>query len=103
VKVYYDQAHLVDTSGSTIEPEHEYLVAEGAFVYSLFARAIGQANTFDTTGATQQAQTMPHVRIAQERLDHWRRQLRYLAAQVRTRALYPPGNPPAARDTVQPW
>jgi hypothetical protein len=103
VKVYYDQAHLVDASGSTIEAEHEYLVAEGAFVYSLFARTIGAANTFDTTATgTPMPNAMQHLRVAEARLAHWRRQLRRVASQVQTRSLYPPGSRPYARDVVQP-
>lgn len=103
VKVYYDQMHLVDGSGSTIEAEHEYLVAEGAFIYSLFGRTIGAANTFDTaTSGTPMPNAMQHLRLAEARLAHWRRQLRRVAGQVQTRTLYPPSSRPALRDVVQP-
>lgn len=103
VRVYYHQGHLVDASGSTIEPEHEYLIAEGAFCYSLFARAIGAANTFDSaTSGTPMPQTFQHLRVAEARLANWRRQLRRVANQLQTRRLYPPAGRPEARDMVQP-
>lgn len=102
VRVYYHEQHLVDGSGSTIAAQHEYLIAEGAFIYSLFGRTIGMANTFDVSGTNQQANTMPHLRVAQERLDHWRRQLAKIGNELRTAAMYAPGSRIAAKTVVGP-
>jgi hypothetical protein len=103
IRAYYNQAHLVDGSGSTIEPEHEYLIAEGAFIYSLFARTIGAANTLDTaTSGTPTPNTFMHLRIASERLANWRRQLRRIAGQLQSRAVYSPSTRPFLRNVVQP-
>jgi hypothetical protein len=103
VNVYYDQRHLVDGAGSTIEPGHEHLIAEGAFCYSMFARTIGAANTFDTAaGGTPMPQTFQHLRIAEARLANWRRQLRRVAGQLQARGLYPAATHAASRDSVQP-
>ena len=100
VRVYYTQQHLVDGSGSTIEPEHESVVVEGATAMAIMARAMGAASSAETS--TTAPQTYQHLRVAQTRLDRWRDLLRRLAGETRPRQLYTPASAPLGRDIVQP-
>lgn len=86
VRLFYDQQHLVDGSGSTIATAHEHAIVEGATVFAILARAIGAANTAET--ATIAPQTYQHLRVAETRLEHWRRQLRALGGALERRAVY---------------
>jgi len=97
-RVYYEQAHLVDTSGSTVEPEHEHVVVEGATAFALLARAAGAAQTLETAAA--QPQTYQHLRLAQSRLAHWRTQLRRLGGRAMRARLYTPAGGPVQRSIV---
>jgi hypothetical protein len=102
VRVYYTAQHLVDGAGSTVQPEHEHLIVEGATALALLARSAGAAQTFET--ATAQPTTYQHLRIAQVRLDRWRRSIRALGGQWRGRSFYPPHTAPVGRDVVTfPW
>ncbi len=86
VRVCYDQGHLVDGSGSTIAAAHEHVIVEGATVFAILARAMGAANTAETS--TVAPQTYQHLRVAETRLEHWRTQLRTLGGALERRALY---------------
>ena len=97
-RVYYEQAHLVDTAGSTVAPEHEHVIVEGATAFALLARAAGAAQTLET--ATNQPQTYQHLRLAQSRLAHWRAQLRRLRGHAVRRRLYTPAGGPVQRSVV---
>lgn len=98
-RVYYEQAHLVDASGSTILPEHEYVIVEGGIAFAVLARAVGAANTLDVT--TQQVQTYQHLRIAQERLAAWRGHLRRVGGRAVRRRLYAPSARPVQLNVVE--
>jgi len=87
-RVYYEQTHRVDTDGSTVPPEHEHVIVEGATAFAVLARAAGAANTLEVS--TPQPQTHQHLRIAQTRLEHWRIQLRRLGGRVVRRQLVVP-------------
>ena len=97
-RVYYEQGHLVDTAGSTVEQEHEHVIVEGAAAFAVLARAAGAAQTLET--ATNQPQTYQHLRIAQTRLAHWRAQLRRLSGRVVRRRLFVPAGGPVQRSVV---
>lgn len=98
VRCYYTQQHLVDAGGSTIAAAHETVVVEGAAALAILARAMGAAETAET--ATVAPQTYQHLRIAQERLDRWRDQLRRLSATIGRSAFYTPAAAPVSRDVV---
>jgi hypothetical protein len=98
VRLYYTQRHVVDASGSTIDPAHESVIVEGAAAHAILARAMGAANTAET--ATVAPQTYQHLRVAQERLDRWRALLRRLSGRIDRRVLYVPGSGPLRRDVV---
>jgi hypothetical protein len=85
VRVYFEQAHRVDALGSTVAPEHEHVVVEGAVALAVLARVAGAAKTFETAAA--QPQTYQHLRLAQQRLETWRAQLRRLGGRVAQRRL----------------
>jgi hypothetical protein len=90
VRVYYEQAHFVDATGSTLPTELEYVVVEGAAAFAVLARATAVATTW--VAATVQPQTYQHLRIAQSRLAGWRAMLRRLGGHtVRHRLSAPMG------------
>lgn len=95
--VFYEQAHLIDGSGSTIEAEHEGVIVQGAAAFALLSRATGAAETLETAAA--QPVTYQHLRIAQARLAEWRRALRRLGGMTRRQVFAPVGRP-AGRDVV---
>jgi hypothetical protein len=97
-RVYYEQGHLVDGSGSTVAPEHEHVIVEGAAALALLARVAGAAQTLETS--TNQPQTYQHLRLAQERLTRWRAQIRRLGGQVVRRQAYAPSTAPVSRSVV---
>ncbi|MGE0543690.1 MAG: hypothetical protein AB7R89_26300 [Dehalococcoidia bacterium] len=97
-RVYYEQGHLVDGSGSTIDPAHEYVIVEGASALALLARVAGAAQTLET--ATTQPQTYQHLRLAQSRLARWRAQLRRLGGRLVQRRVYAPSASPLQRSVV---
>jgi hypothetical protein len=97
-RVYYEQGHLVDGSGSTIDAAHEHVIVEGACALALLARVAGAAQTLET--ATTQPQTYQHLRLAQERLVRWRAQLRRLAGRMVHRRLYTPSGSPVQASVV---
>jgi hypothetical protein len=97
-RVYYEQRHLVDGSGSTIAPEHEYVIVEGGTAFAILARAAGAANTLETS--TSQPMTHQHLRIAQSRLEHWREQIRRLSGRVVRHRLFVPASGPVQRSVV---
>lgn len=94
--VHYTQAHLIDSSGSTVEPEHEGVIVQGAAALALLSRATGAAQTLETS--TNQPVTYQHLRLAQERLRQWRVQVRRLGGMGR-RQMYSQ-QPSAARRNV---
>ena len=96
-RVYYEQAHLVDSAGSTVAAEHEHTIVEGAAL-ALLARVAGAAQTLETS--TNQPQTYQHLRLAQTRLARWRADLRRLGGCVVRRQLYTPGTAPVQRTVV---
>jgi hypothetical protein len=97
-RVYYEQRHLVDESGSTVAPEHEHVIVEGATAFALLARAAGAAQTLET--ATAQPLTYQHLRIAQSRLAHWRAQVRRLSGRVVRHRLFVPAGGPVQHSAV---
>lgn len=97
-RVYYEQAHLADASGSTVESEHEHVVVEGAAALAMMARTAGAAQTAES--ATSQPQTYQHLRIAQTSLARWRASLRLLSGRLRGQQLYMPGGAPVQRHVV---
>lgn len=97
-RVYYEQQHLVDGSGSTVAPQHEHVIVEGATAFALLARAAGAAQTLEA--ATEQPLTYQHLRIAQSRLAHWRAQIRWLSGRVVRRRLLVPASGPVQRSAV---
>jgi hypothetical protein len=97
-RVYYEQGHLVDGSGSTIDAAHEHVIVEGASALALLARVAGAAQTLEA--ATAQPQTYQHLRLAQSRLARWRAQLRRLGGRVVQRRLYAPSTAPVQRSVV---
>lgn len=98
VRVYFEQAHLVDDTSSTIAPEHEHVIVEGAAALAVLARAAGAAQTLET--ATEQPMTYQHLRIAQSRLASWRNQIRRLAGGVGRRRLYVTSSRPVETGVV---
>src|SRR5215207_7435724 len=97
-RVYYEQAHLVDASGSTVAAEHEHVIVEGAAAMALLARVAGAAETLET--ATTLPQTYQHLRLAQARLARWRAGLRRLGGRVVRRSLYAPATAPVQAHVV---
>ena len=97
-RVYYEQAHLVDTTGSTVAAVHEHTIVEGAAAFALLARVAGAAQTLET--ATNQPQTYQHLRLAQARLARWRADLRRLGGRVVRQRLYAPAGAPVQRTVV---
>jgi hypothetical protein len=97
-RVYYEQGHLVDGSGSTIDPAHEHVIVEGASALALLARVAGAAQTLESAAA--QPQTYQHLRLAQSRLARWRAQLRRLGGRMVQRRLYPPSGSPVQTSVV---
>lgn len=97
-RVYYEQAHLVDAAGSTVAPEHEHVIVEGAAALALLARVAGAAQTLET--ATTQPQTYQHLRLAQSRLARWRAELRRIGGRVVRRSMYAPAAPPVSKSVV---
>lgn len=98
VRAYVEQAHLVDSVGSTLEPEHEVVVVEGATAIAILARAMGAANAAESS--TAPPQTYQHVNIAQARLTRWHAMLRRLSARPVVRFAVTPAAAPTKRDTV---
>ena len=99
VAVYYTQQHLVDGSGSTIEPEHEHVIVEGAAAQAGLARAV-QAASYAEAALTNPV-TFQHLRPAQQRLERWREHLRALGSgRLRRRQSYSPSTAPASRSIV---
>lgn len=97
-RVYYEQGHLVDGSGSSIDSGHEHVIIEGACALALLARVAGAAQTLET--ATTQPQTYQHLRLAQARLARWRAQLRRLGGRMAHRSLYTPFRSPVQTSVV---
>src|SRR5215218_3175440 len=97
-RVYYEQAHLVDAGGSTIAPEHEHVVVEGAAALALLARVAGAAQTLET--AADQPVTYQHLRLAQARLARWRADLRRLGGRLVRRSAYTPAAAPVQLHVV---
>jgi hypothetical protein len=99
VRVYYEQKHLVDGAGSTVEAEHEHVIVVGACAYGLLARHAGAAQTQDS--ATASAHTMPHLRLGQEWYRRYQRLLDEAGRRrVRTRRFYVPATSPIGRGVV---
>ena len=98
VRVYYEQAHLVDAVASTLESEHEYAVVEGAAAFAVLARATAAANAWMISSV--QPQTYQHLRIAQSRLAAWRSSLRRLGGRTVRQRFYVPAGGPAQRSVV---
>jgi len=98
-RVYFEQGHLVDGSGSTVTPEHDHVIVEGATAVALLARVAGAAQTLET--ATTQPQTYQHLRLAQARLTRWRASLRRLGGPVTRRQFYIPATAPVQRSVVE--
>ena len=98
VRVYYEQAHLVDTIASTVPIELEYMLVEGAAAFAVLARATAAANTW--TLSSVQPQTYQHLRIAQSRLAAWRSGLRRLGGRTVRRRFYTPASGPVQRAVV---
>jgi hypothetical protein len=97
-RVYYEQGHLVDGSGSTVDPAHEHVVVEGACALALLARVAGAAQTLET--AATQPQTYQHLRLAQSRLARWRAQLRRLGGRMVHRRLSTSSGSPVQSSVV---
>jgi len=100
VRVYYEQRHLVDGSGSTVAAEHEWIVVVGACAYAVFARTAGFAQSVEISGTPPL--TYPHLRLGEE----WRRQYQAALADLRRqrprrRRMYSPGTGRVNRDVVE--
>jgi hypothetical protein len=98
-RVYYEQGHLVDSVGSTVEAAHEHVIVEGASALALLARVAGAAQTLET--ATTQPQTYQHLRLAQARLTRWRAGLRQLGGRMVRRRLYTAAGSPVQTLVVE--
>lgn len=98
VRIYFEQRHLVDGSGSTIRLDHEDLIVEGAAALMLLARAAGTAQTADVSTSVQPGRSQ-HLNLAEARLRRWRDGLRSLKGLVR-RELYTPGTAPVSKSLV---
>lgn len=98
VRLYFTQQHLVDAAGSTIEPEHEHVIVEGATAIAILARAMGAASAAETSAAAPQ--TYQHLRVAQTRLNRWRDLIHRLGGGLQRRSFYTAAAAPLSRDIV---
>lgn len=98
VRLYFTQQHLIDGAGATVSQEHEHVIVEGATAMAILARAMGAANTAETSTATPV--TYQHLRNAQQRLEHWQALLRRLSNTLGRSHLYSPALRPENRELV---
>ena len=87
VYVYYGKLHTLDVSSSTINAQHEDLIAAGACSYAAIEMAIYAVNRVNVGGITSAADLLGWGR---EKIDFFRRELKRVGRKnrVRVRSLY---------------
>jgi len=96
--IYYGKLHTLDLSTSTIQPQHEDLVASGACGYAAVEWAIYAINRVNVGGTRTPEELLTWGR---EKLAHFQKELKRLGRRNRTRvnSLYRPYYPPVSQTT----
>ena len=96
--IYYGKLHTLDVSTSTIQVQHEDLVATGACGYAAVEWAVYAINRVNVGGTRTPEELLTWGR---EKLSHFQRELKRLGRRNRTRvnSLYRPYYPPVSRRT----
>ncbi len=88
VRLHHTLYHLVEATSSTIPTHHEHLITLGAAGYAWLNRAGASVDAAQTAAAAPQ--TYQPLRLAQEYLREFDRQLARLRRHPRSRILYSP-------------
>jgi len=96
--IYYGKLHTLDSGTSTIQTSHVDLIAAGACGYAAVEWAVYAINRVNVGGTPTPNELL---NWGQEKLDHFRRELKRLGRRnrVRIRSLYKPYYPPVSEST----
>ncbi len=96
--IYYGKLHTLDSETSTIPARHEDLIAGGACGYAAVEWAVYAINRVNVGGIPTSSELLDW---GQEKLTHFRRELRRLGRRNRVRlgSLYKPYYPPVSQST----
>ncbi len=95
-RVYYGRLHALDAQTSTIPAQYEDIVAAGAAAYAAMEWAVYTVNRVNVGGEQVPGD---FLRLAQERLQYFKAELKRLKYRVRSQVLYKPGEPSDGKAT----